>query len=462
MSLDQTPSTPEPPSPKAKVDWDDLPADERIRRAMSPVEPFRSAQPAVNRALSPVNDDRRGDAPSTNRIAAEEPAFPHLLDWTADRYLGEPPSIRWLCKGTIQLGVPMLLAAMGGLGKSFLAIDTALTIALGVTGHIKPKKIFGGEIVEFGTAVIISAEDSHASIHRRLARIDPQERRREAHGRLIIVPMPNVGGPKPLIAADKDGIHKTEAFYELKRQLLEIEDLKLVILDPLQAFVIADVSSDPAAGQFMWTAFAEICAETGATVCIPHHMRKEGSARIKTIDDAREAIRGVTTLVDGARVAYAMWKEHTEEAQAICAALDVPFDHGKVVKGAVVKSNDEEDKSIHTYIRQPTGLLEDRSDAIPAMSDGSGLSITNDQIAVIQREIERRWCSGNPFGVAPNSASPLWRYIHEQTRLKAKDAKDLVQAWMANEVLANEEYDRRNKKHGLRVVRWLGSNATSS
>jgi RecA-family ATPase len=56
------------------------------------------------------------------------------MEWTADRYAGEAPPIRWLCRGTIPLGVPVLVAAMGGLGKSYLALDLALHTAAGVIG----------------------------------------------------------------------------------------------------------------------------------------------------------------------------------------------------------------------------------------------------------------------------------------------------------------------------------------
>ena len=61
------------------------------------------------------------------------PAF-DLMAWTADRYAGEARPITWLCKGTIPLGIPALIAAMGGLGKSYLALDLALQIAAGVAG----------------------------------------------------------------------------------------------------------------------------------------------------------------------------------------------------------------------------------------------------------------------------------------------------------------------------------------
>jgi hypothetical protein len=104
-----------------------------------------------------------------------------LLQWTADRYAGEAKPIAWLCRGTIPLGVAALIAAMGGLGKSYIALDLALQIAAGVAGLEQPRKILGGRIAVEGTAVVVTAEDSFDTVHRRLNRIDPAARRLRAH-----------------------------------------------------------------------------------------------------------------------------------------------------------------------------------------------------------------------------------------------------------------------------------------
>ena len=122
------------------------------------------------------------------------------MAWTADRYVGEARPINWLCKGTIPLGIPALVAAMGGLGKSYLALDLALQIAAGVAGLEQPKLILGGRIAVEGTAVIITAEDSFDAVHRRLNRIDPTSRRLRHPRRLIVLPLPDAGGARPLIA----------------------------------------------------------------------------------------------------------------------------------------------------------------------------------------------------------------------------------------------------------------------
>lgn len=244
-----------------------------------------------------------------------------LLQWTADRYAGEARPISWLCRGTIPLGVAALIAAMGGLGKSYLALDLALQIAAGVAGLEQPRKILGGRIAIEGTAVAITAEDSFDAVHRRLNRIDPDARRLRYPQRLIVLPLPDAGGPRRLIATNAKALARTPFFDDLKCQLAELPELRLVVIDPLQAFVLADVNADPAAAQFLRSAMAELATATGATILLTHHMRKDGMLSIADGDDAREAIRGTTALVDGARLAYALWKLDDEAALPICNTL---------------------------------------------------------------------------------------------------------------------------------------------
>jgi hypothetical protein len=393
------------------------------------------------------------EAQARTADAAEPYEFPRLKDWTADRYAGAAPPIEWLCEGTIPLGVPVLLAAMGGIGKSFLMLDAALAIACGVTS-VAPKIMLGGPIVAHGSAVIISGEDSHASIHRRLAAIDPYSRRAVTEGRLMVVPMPDAGGPRAIISETRDGLVATAYYADLKRQLIEIPNLRLVVIDPLQAFALADINADPAAGQFFWSCLAEVCALTGATVVVCHHMRKDGSSRIRTADDAREAIRGSTALVDGARASYALWKEHDEESRQICGALDIPFQPGRIVRGAVVKVNDQADQSVHTYIRADTGLLMDRSSEIPSL-DHASPALRDEQIVALLQDIDRRWKAKAPLKVAVNSNNPAWVVVKNLTGLSPQDAKQLVRDWVANEVVVEDVYDSRNHRPGLRVGRWI-------
>jgi hypothetical protein len=403
--------------------------------------------------------DDVGTADVTANGEAAAPLW-NLRAWHASVYSGPAPEIRWLCDGTIPLGIPVLFASMGGLGKSFIAIDLGLAIAVEVVAGLSTRPILGGEVVQTGTAVILSAEDSKDSIHRRLEKIDPEGRRHQAPERLIIVPLPDAGGPKPLIASDGKALSMTPAFYALKAELMEIPDLKVIVIDPLQAFVMADVNSDPAAGQFMWSAFASLCAATGATLIIPHHMRKDGAASIKTADQAREAIRGSTALVDGARLAYALWKADAEDGREMCSRLDVDFAPERIAFGAVVKANDQANREVQTYVRQESGLLTDQTGKIVASRPSQAVSIS--QCQAIVEEIGKAFdaaMDGRGEGYAISSQSgerQAWKLVQRRTGCPAREAKDLAAAWVSNGILEMQTYNAKHHRNALRLVGRLG------
>jgi hypothetical protein len=377
----------------------------------------------------------------------------NILDWSTDRYAGEAPPIEWMCEGTIPQAVPALLASMGGVGKSFIAIDIALEIAAAVLDG-EPRRVLGGNVLAKGSVVVLNAEDNQPSVHRRLARIDTGDRREQARGRAFIVPLPEVGGPMPLIAGGPGDFMKTAKFDALVKQLEQIPNLRLVIIDPLQAFVTADITKDPAAGQFMWSAFAEICAKTGATILCCHHMRKDGSSHITTADEAREAIRGSTALVDGARATYALWNTADEEAERICVAANVEFRRKRVVHGAVVKANDEHDLEIHTYIRSESGLLVDATEIGRVAAPAKG-GLTDAQARQALREIDARWVQGRPFSAAANSPDRyIGNWLQYQFRISKQHVRTQISAWFASEILCVEEYNSHTKQMGIRVLKW--------
>jgi len=67
----------------------------------------------------------------------------------------------------------------------------------------------------------------------------------------------------------------------------------------------------------------------------------------------RSKIRGASSLVDGHRLAIALWLGNEEEVERICLDNKVEYERLRVVKGAVVKSNSSEvDVSIKTLFRR--------------------------------------------------------------------------------------------------------------
>jgi RecA-family ATPase len=418
---------------------------------------YTAAQTRADVATMIVGGRSKWNVPNPSVVIEDKPASSviNLMDWTADRYSGEAQPITWLCSGAIPLGVPALVAAMGGLGKSYIALDLALNIAAGVAGLEQQPLILGGRIAVQGTAVVVTAEDSFDAVHRRLNKIDPEARRLRHPKRLIVLPMPDAGGTQPLVASDGKNFVRTPFFQEIKRQLGEIKDLRLVVIDPLQAFVSADVNADPAAAQFMWSAIAELAASTGTTVLLTHHMRKDGMMRISSGEDARESIRGTTALVDGARLAYALWKLDEDAATPVCEKLGVEFERGRIVCGAVVKSNDETDHSTHVYLRQESGLLRQvEVELESSKSKASNFKI--EQAREVLKEVQRRFDEGNPFSPSPQSqARYLGAHLKRQYGLDRREATNLIADWLNNGILVNEVMDQRTKQKGLKVTSWL-------
>ncbi|MGQ9369598.1 AAA family ATPase [Azospirillum sp. ST 5-10] len=285
-----------------------------------------------------------------------------LADWDASKvFVGKAPEQRFLVDGTFPMAVAGILAAMGDTGKGMMTLDLALKIAHGQPGSIPGTHptAFGGEIKEFGPVVMFTAEDDQAEVHRRIERLDVLGKRQQG-GRLYIIPMPNSGGPQPLVKITNNEPSETEFFKWARDQLLAIPDLKMVVFDPLSSFIHADVTSDPAAGSFATGLLASLATETGAFVCIPHHMRKPaGDKRIMGPEGARDAIRGTSALVDGVRMSYALWPAEESLARNILKGMDREFVRNAVHHGAVVKSNGPADRTVRTFVRDASGLLVD-------------------------------------------------------------------------------------------------------
>lgn len=302
--------------------------------------------------------------------AAHRGAGPRITDWGLDLFEGPAPVMRWLVKDTLPLACPCLLAAAGGTGKGMLALDLALRVASGtpeVSGAINLNRNqdawLGSSVEDHGAVVILTAEDSRDTIHQRLEALDPDGARRvNAKGRLYIVPLPNAGGPMQLVisAGYNAGYKNTEAFDALRRQLRRIPDLKLINIDPLASFVGVDVNADPQAGAYVQGVLASLAEETGACVLVAHHMTKPPKTKEKaTAESARNAIRGTSALVDGVRLALAVWQASGQTVGEVRKAVDKPgLPSNMVFEAAVVKSNAPAKTDVRVLMRAKSGLLE--------------------------------------------------------------------------------------------------------
>lgn len=442
-------------------------SDQQIRLAAGPYCEAGVADHDLDTLITTARSKWDKPDPGDNQIERHEAAIEHakkaeeenrirtnIHDWNIDQHFtGDAPPIRWLVEGIFPLGIPALLAAAGGVGKSFTALDLCINIAK--PNKVAAKRIMGGDIVEHGTCVFITAEDSKDSVHRRINSLIESKDVEEIADKLKIMPMPEVGGTQFLVSDTAMlGCHTTPFFDDLKQQLSEIEDLKLVVIDPLQAFVGADVTSRPEAGQFMWSAFSNIAAETGATFLCTHHMRKDGMKNIKSAADAREAIRGSTALVDGARLAYAMWQMPDDTGEYMAQTINEVYEPHRFVAGAVVKVNDEANHDITGFYREESGLLIDRGSVDIKQSIG----LTENQAEQVLKAIKEAWNKGQPYSASPQSGKYLIPFICRSYKIDKTSAKKQLSKWLNPEIgmdpiLSEKGYEdaHRNRRNGLYV-----------
>lgn len=295
-----------------------------------------------------------------------------IAPWRADRFSGPAPERVWLVEGLIPAATAGVFAAVGDAGKSMLALQLALRVATspvvqpGILGEIASPKFFGCPIVGRGAAVILTAEDDAAEVHRRLNALDPSGAR--SRRPLYVVPMLATGGPRSIMVDGPTGPLFTEFWDALKVELAAIPDLRLVVLDPLSSFVSADINKDNVAGAALMGGLGELAAKSGASVMLVHHFAK--AATPTDLTDARTAIRGAGSLVDNGRWSLVLWEAEQEKAYSTLKALGTPErakQAGVVYLGGLAKGNAPGAKMVRTLVRDNAiGVLEDVTDTLAA------------------------------------------------------------------------------------------------
>ena len=420
----------------------------RILKDVAPASEKNVVTPSDLAFVDPSAKTRVEEGKAIN--PPDQPSL-RISDWGVERYSGEAPQMDWLIENILPRRVPGLLASIGGLGKSYLLLDLALKVA-GGDQVMHKEDALGGKVTHNGKVVVLGAEDSQASVHRRLDAIAGTNLLERARNNLFVVPLPDAGGPVPLISNVMGEYSATPQYIDIRQQLLEMGDIALIVVDPLQAFAHADINTDPAAAQFFWSLMSELCVSTDANIIIAHHMRKEGAFNIKKSVGAREAIRGTTSLVDGARWVYALWAMNEADEMVVAQNMDlIEAGIGQCANGGVVKINDQADMSVRSFIRAETGLLEDRTAEIDAILDASTkLDVT--QVNAIFDEIEARWNNEHPFSMAMNTDRSLTKYIAKEYGMPKRSAASYVNSWEENGCIQTTIVSAKSKQKGIQVI----------
>jgi len=365
-----------------------------------------------------------------------------LSERTADRlFKGEPPPVNWLVRGIFPLGACCLIASPPNVGKSMLSLDMAAKVA-GYPDSLSPDYAFGAAVAAHGRAVYVSAEDDEPEIHRRLwslcGGVMPE--------RLHVLSLPDVGH-FGIIEADRatKEFKPTEAWRDLVTEIRELPDVKLILLDTLQALTTGDTNTVEATQPLMNEATA-LASATGACVLLVHHVAKGSTKEIRTALDAMESIRGSGAIAGTARAAYVMWPP-VDGGKEECKVLGEQYQEGKVALGIVAKKYGDARRDRTVFVRDDRGILQDRTQQYNMLS---GADDSDTLRADLLQAIRERWAIGQAFATS-NGANGLYarrfelaEAFHEKTR-----------AWFdeqAGKMLADCSIKRLTYKGGSRYV----------
>lgn len=379
----------------------------------------------------------RASQPVTG-VATATPAL-DITRWrAADRFTGQPQQRRWLVEGVFPQAQAALIAAAGGVGKSFLLLALTREVAAFDGVWANAPTLFGGALAGHGVAVYITAEDDAIEVHNRLNALGP------IPDRLYVLPLPDAGGAVPLFAPDPAtrGPATTATWMDLEQQLKAMPSLCLVVLDPLQPLCALDLNV-PENAQFVCSRLAALAAGTGASVIVSHHFAKREAS---TPEQAREAIRGTGGLVDGVRAVYALWHPKEDQARKLCEAMGEPFERGRVVMGGVVKANGRANLRVTTFLRSTSGLLIDCSDRLRQTRPEP-----DDLLPALKSAIARAARDGQPY--TKTGGNGLYERRHELPDAFHAIGKHRLTGWV-DALLAQGELVTAMAE-GSKLVKWL-------
>lgn len=106
--------------------------------------------------------------------------------------------------------------------------------------------------------------------------LDPAGDRFKQPERLLVVPMSDSGGARPLFEdTGRKPYATTKAYLSLQQTLLALgSDLKMVVFDMRAAFAGVAPNGGPDAGVFVFNMLNALASQTGATIFVTHHVSK--------------------------------------------------------------------------------------------------------------------------------------------------------------------------------------------
>ncbi|MEI7996721.1 MAG: helicase RepA family protein [Methylococcaceae bacterium] len=198
-------------------------------------------------------------------------------------FTNDPPDLDFIWPGFLA-GTVGALVAPGATGKSFFALEAAMSIACSVAG---------GDLVELspvrtGRVVYLAGEDPAPALIRRVHAIGQhlnQQARESIAANLIL---------EPIMGRRLDVMNERH----LSRVVEFCQGTRLIVLDTLSRIHQRDENSNGDMAVLI-SVLEYVAARTGAAVLFLHHVNKGSAMAGQT--DQQQAARGASALVDNAR-----------------------------------------------------------------------------------------------------------------------------------------------------------------
>jgi regulatory protein RepA len=258
-------------------------------------------------------------------------------------FTNEPPELDFIWPGFLA-GTVGALVAPGAVGKSFFALEAAMSVACGVPG---------GDLVKLapkhtGRVLYLAGEDPAPALIRRIHAIGqhlkPSAREAIAENLTLEVVMGqgmDVMAPLPFA-----------------RLIEQAEGARLIVLDTLSRIHRLDENSNGDMARLI-AQMETVAVQTGAAVLFLHHVSK-GSARDGQADQ-QQAARGASSLIDNARWCGYVAKMTRHEAERLCDCTvdDLPIGdrRGYYVRFGISKQNYDVTPLEQWYWRHEGGVL---------------------------------------------------------------------------------------------------------
>lgn len=175
-----------------------------------------------------------------------------------------PQQLRWLWPGRLPLGMLSLVSGNPAMGKSFLMADIIARVTRGLRW---PDASESDEPMPPGDVILLNAEDAVAACQRprldaagadasRVHRIDAIEQRIDSE------------------TVERRAFNIVHAADDLREAAKQLPDLRLIVLDPLAAFLAGVRSNDQDEIRNALSPLVELAEELDVALVFVHHNRK--------------------------------------------------------------------------------------------------------------------------------------------------------------------------------------------